>query len=92
MKIDDAFVERVEERIGHSHIAWDTISPIDICEAVRDELSIAEVAAYDTEHCSKCCSVLNNVSPGFGILGGKLKCMPCIEASGKQPQAIARGL
>ena len=91
--IDAAFVERVEERVGWGHSAWDTISPIEICEAVASEL--AALLAGDSscdETCARCGAVLNNLSPGFGILDRKLTCMPCIEATGRQPEAIARSL
>lgn len=47
-------------------------------------------ASHDV--CSRCQKPLNNVSPGFGIVSGKLVCMPCLKSSGEQPEAIARSL
>lgn len=50
------------------------------------------VSESSRDVCSRCHQPLNNVSPGFGIIAAKLVCMPCIKASGEQPEAIARSL
>lgn len=40
--------------------------------------------------CPSCGKPLNNLFPGCGLLDGKEMCLPCIEAAGRKPQAIAK--
>jgi hypothetical protein len=34
LRVDAAFVARVEERMGHGHESWDTVDPVALCKAI----------------------------------------------------------